>query len=322
MDNSQLNLPSYSDSDLAKLSPADLTDILIDNLDRVPLNVIDACARHGAAMTEHLRQLHEDDFLWLGYEAEPEEIVDGIWWLRFHTVTILGLIPSEQAGLLLVDLMRRMSLEDDDNLQDWLSGYWPALFLNKPDTLLPALRALSEDKNMDWYIRANAVEPVLKIAAKQGADTLDQTLVWLAGIVADEQEDWVFRLLAGNTLLDYPRTEYRAMLESLADRHDIHQAYSDKSNRSDRFANPWKFYAPEAITERQKRWIKEAEREAQRYDEGETDYPYIPNDPFDDHEPYIRPEPKIGRNDPCPCGSGKKYKKCCLPKVSVEFMSE
>lgn len=27
-------------------------------------------------------------------------------------------------------------------------------------------------------------------------------------------------------------------------------------------------------------------------------------------QPYIR-EPKIGRNDPCPCGSGKKYKKCC-----------
>jgi len=25
-----------------------------------------------------------------------------------------------------------------------------------------------------------------------------------------------------------------------------------------------------------------------------------------------RPAAKIGRNDPCPCGSGKKYKKCCL----------
>jgi uncharacterized protein len=25
----------------------------------------------------------------------------------------------------------------------------------------------------------------------------------------------------------------------------------------------------------------------------------------------IRPEPKVGRNEPCPCGSGKKYKKCC-----------
>jgi len=23
---------------------------------------------------------------------------------------------------------------------------------------------------------------------------------------------------------------------------------------------------------------------------------------------------KVGRNDPCPCGSGKKYKKCCLAR--------
>ena len=26
----------------------------------------------------------------------------------------------------------------------------------------------------------------------------------------------------------------------------------------------------------------------------------------------IRESPKVGRNDPCPCGSGKKFKKCCL----------
>ncbi len=28
-------------------------------------------------------------------------------------------------------------------------------------------------------------------------------------------------------------------------------------------------------------------------------------------KPVTRDEPKVGRNDPCPCGSGKKYKKCC-----------
>jgi SEC-C motif-containing protein len=26
---------------------------------------------------------------------------------------------------------------------------------------------------------------------------------------------------------------------------------------------------------------------------------------------YVRESPKVGRNDPCPCGSGKKHKKCC-----------
>jgi preprotein translocase subunit SecA len=30
--------------------------------------------------------------------------------------------------------------------------------------------------------------------------------------------------------------------------------------------------------------------------------------------PIQKTEPSVGRNDPCPCGSGKKYKKCCLPK--------
>ena len=29
---------------------------------------------------------------------------------------------------------------------------------------------------------------------------------------------------------------------------------------------------------------------------------------------FIRETPKVGRNDPCPCGSGKKYKKCCMNK--------
>ena len=27
--------------------------------------------------------------------------------------------------------------------------------------------------------------------------------------------------------------------------------------------------------------------------------------------PVRREAPKVGRNDPCPCGSGQKHKKCC-----------
>lgn len=29
------------------------------------------------------------------------------------------------------------------------------------------------------------------------------------------------------------------------------------------------------------------------------------------HTPFRRETPKTGRNEPCPCGSGKKFKKCC-----------
>ena len=31
---------------------------------------------------------------------------------------------------------------------------------------------------------------------------------------------------------------------------------------------------------------------------------------------------KIGRNAPCPCGSGKKYKKCCLNKGKEQYLAE
>jgi hypothetical protein len=35
--------------------------------------------------------------------------------------------------------------------------------------------------------------------------------------------------------------------------------------------------------------------------------------PLQDIDPRVVtvPRKKVGRNDPCPCGSGKKYKKCC-----------
>jgi preprotein translocase subunit SecA len=37
--------------------------------------------------------------------------------------------------------------------------------------------------------------------------------------------------------------------------------------------------------------------------------------PSETQKPVIK-GPKVGRNDPCPCGSGKKYKKCCELKQS------
>ena len=52
--------------------------------------------------------------------------------------------------------------------------------------------------------------------------------------------------------------------------------------------------------EAQRRAAMESTQRSQMAQEGESAVKTI-----------IRQQPKVGRNDPCPCGSGKKYKKCC-----------
>ena len=50
-----------------------------------------------------------------------------------------------------------------------------------------------------------------------------------------------------------------------------------------------------------KKWMKTHEAELRAG--GGADVPKV--------ETVVHDGPRVGRNDPCPCGSGKKYKKCC-----------
>ena len=50
-----------------------------------------------------------------------------------------------------------------------------------------------------------------------------------------------------------------------------------------------------------KKWMKNHEEELRSG--GNADVPKV--------ETVVHEGPRVGRNDPCPCGSGKKYKKCC-----------
>ncbi|MCI0613712.1 SEC-C domain-containing protein [bacterium] len=48
------------------------------------------------------------------------------------------------------------------------------------------------------------------------------------------------------------------------------------------------------------------------------DLPFPEEDDFEEHFTPVVHQSKIGRNDPCPCGSGKKYKKCCIDKQTSQ----
>ncbi|MEQ4539398.1 MAG: SEC-C metal-binding domain-containing protein, partial [Billgrantia sp.] len=75
---------------------------------------------------------------------------------------------------------------------------------------------------------------------------------------------------------------------------------------------------PEEVDELERQRREALEREkaaaASRHDAPELDgeeQAGAATAPVGDGRPVRREGPKVGRNDPCPCGSGKKYKQCC-----------
>ena len=63
------------------------------------------------------------------------------------------------------------------------------------------------------------------------------------------------------------------------------------------------------------RYIEQVRREDGAYEDRQEDESFLRA--LDELETVINPHRDVGRNDPCPCGSGKKFKKCCLDKIKA-----
>jgi preprotein translocase subunit SecA len=98
--------------------------------------------------------------------------------------------------------------------------------------------------------------------------------------------------------------EYDEMLKSFDKNGHVDMAFVS--------APPFQFYEPKEIADRQRRWQMQADAEARRSARAEA--PLVTRTPAgytQGKSGGLVSETKVGRNDPCPCGSGKKYKKCC-----------
>jgi hypothetical protein len=312
-------LPVYDDAALAALPTEELLELLARDEDRVPRNLIDECVRRGDAFVPHLEHMLQNHS-WQDNES------DGQWWRLLHAAMILGAIPTQAAGLLLASHMRAMSINENDNLEQWLASHWASLFRNKPPSVLSEVRAIVEDRTLDWYVRSTAIDAMLAMEQQLGPQALEDALDRLATAAQDEHDEQDFCLFCANALLDYPRPRHRALLEALAEAQDgqkfgaiflmddvtkAYDATQDGLPLHTRRHDPWQFYDPQAIIQRQERWARE-DREAMERAARESEKKDRDAVTYGQNGTYVRDSPKIGRNDPCPCGSGKKYKKCCL----------
>ncbi len=312
------SLPNYPSDYVRSVHARALVDLMTRDEDRVPRNVIEVCAARADEFVPIFTQMLDDPRFW----SDGGSLARG-WWLKLHAIMVLGLIPTLQAGEFLARFMRQIAETEDDDFGDWCAGYWPALFRNKPAATSSSVSVIAEDETLGWYIRSDAFEVVLAFAQRESPAALEAALDWLAehaGAPSAVVEDASWRAMLALTLLDFPRERHRILLAAVErgqpagrrafNSSEIAAAYERGTDLPTwlRFADPWSFYTPSEIEARQARWAVEAlaEDEALALLEDEV---------FDDElvaRPFVRDIPKLGRNDPCYCGSGKKYKKCHL----------
>ncbi len=257
-------------------------------------------------------------------EADGED-----WWGLLHAIFILGFMTGEDADQGLLHAIKRMDTERDNDLWDWLGGYWPALLRNKRAELSQQLQAIESDRDLDWYPRSTAQECLLETAHASGPEALDEMLQHIARTAADETEDWDYRLSSTHQLLAFPRESHDRSSNDWSsnrnnmtgfpyyDRLEVDEAYSQMQDSPEweQFDDPLEFYDPMNILNRQIRWAEEDEKRMQ--DEG------LSEDSFDlpyDHQPitpFVRDDPQGRPQRPLPLRQRQEIQEVLLEEVAL-----
>lgn len=271
---------------------ADL-DILRQRLRRAgfeaPPELKDQILAHGRAAIPALIELATDDYLHSDRAHEPDV------WAPMHAIRLLGELEAVEAIDSLIPLLQ---LDDD-----WLNEYLPQALGRMGRPAVEPLRAALSDADLHTWGLITAANGLRHAAIDHPElrDEVVQILTARLDVRDDPRED----------VADLNGTLVSALcdLKATESLRSIRRAYHDElvdewmirpENAAQALGAPIGISLHEAI----EGVLTGAPLPAER----------LPRDPFAPPVESVLAsilEPKVGRNDPCTCGSGRKFRKCC-----------
>jgi len=274
------------------------TDVLIAQMVELKLYVNKTLALEIARREDaifHLRRLLQDGRYWY-----PDLKDFGEAWAPIHAIHILAMIKSREALELLLDVIRYRG----EDLSDCLTESVPYLLAAFGEDAIPRLKEFTEDETLESFVRGTGATALAKLAKKFPSREA-------------EVKSHLIKLLS--TTND---TTFGALIaDELAEFHDpsvlpeIREAFVER--RVDESMNTLEeieeiangAYA-DLDEERFRRYTQDPANHFSR--KNIEDLHFIS---YGKRRTEQVKSKKVGRNDPCPCGSGKKYKNCCWLKT-------
>jgi hypothetical protein len=303
-----------------RLGPiADHLEVLATSRD-LPAHALAVCTARIGEAGPLLRAL-------LDRAAAGEALEDREYQLLYCGLHVLGAVRDTAAGAALLRLLRRPPEEVEKVLGDAITENLPKILAGVFDGDAEPLFAAIADESLDQFVR-NSMFGAATFLTWEGRIAGERMRAFLEyfhreRLAPDSDYAWVGwqEAIALLGLTDFVSLVRQAWAEGRLDDEfaepesfddDLAAALRAPSDKR-RFEDAHLGYLDDAV---------EALGRFQWGNNDAADRDWEAADDDDDFldapewaEPAVNPWRNVGRNDPCPCGSGRKFKKCCLPAV-------
>ena len=233
-----------------------------------------------------------------------------------YAIFLLAEFKEKKLYPLLIKLLKNNAL--DDCILDELHRIIISIF----DGNFDILNALIEDKNIDSYIRERLLQCYIyfyenKIVNKNTLELYLHKLIILYNYEDEDIYNTIMEVIINTHLFSFIEDVKVMCAEGVID-YMIRGGYDSFIDDIFNYDDNLDKFSPIIDTVKEMSWwycFTENQKEEVDYEKIEDNLnKKILNDIEEiDENPFS----KVGRNDPCPCGSGKKYKKCCIDKTDT-----
>jgi hypothetical protein len=231
-------------------------------------------------------------------------------WAPVHAWRALAQLRAGEAIAPLLELFRR----SDDDMDDWVGTDLPESLAQFGAAVLDPLTAyLANPANGEWS-RVNTARTIGLVGEKHPELRMDSITRLAAQLerFAEQSETlnaflisplWDLRAVEAMPVIERAFASGRVDESVQGDLEDVQIQFGLKTEREHpRKPNKLSIWGDQLRAEWKAKGIPLPDDDG-NFSEPDYEMPELPT-------PYVAP-PKVGRNDPCPCGSGKKHKKCC-----------
>lgn len=247
---------------------------------------------------ELLKLANDMDIYHYTYDDAEEEAKE--FFGVIHAWRALSELASPEGKVFFQKFIREL---EDPIFDDWMLTEFRELMAPYRSGMFEESAEAIKNMSINEWVRLEYLELIRDMLAH---DEVPKTKVneFLSEIFATSKSK-VINAFAIGICTDHQLTEhYEAIaqcyendlvdIDHLGDLEDVEIRFGMKTQREH----------PRKLTEIQKQWQEAMSSIDELLEEGEASTVTS----------YTKNETKIGRNDPCHCGSGKKYKKCCINK--------